>query len=216
MPGRSRIVSSASQRLTIASKPACLGRPNPTRRHRSSEPDNSRRHCLRILREAGDRRAEVRSRGSSQNSSDPRVALERRLHDAALNAAAAAVNQTHLAQARPPPRRRRTPTTTDGCRAARRRADRARASIGISNGCSDMARSARSCRVRALSPSAPAAASARLYSAVTIVLMPPRTEKSPTTVMRRGCERRDEVVEDLVGDAARRRCRCCGTRSGST
>jgi len=28
---------------------------------------------------------------------------------------------------------------------------------------------------------------ARRYSAVTMVVMPPRTEKSPTTVIRRGC-----------------------------
>ena len=29
--------------------------------------------------------------------------------------------------------------------------------------------------------------------------MPPRTEKSPTTVMRRGLQGGDEIVEDLVG-----------------
>ena len=40
----------------------------------------------------------------------------------------------------------------------------------------------------------------RAYVAVTTVLMPPRTEKSPTTVMRRGWSARDEIVEDLVGD----------------
>ena len=31
--------------------------------------------------------------------------------------------------------------------------------------------------------------------------MPPRTEKSPTTVIRRGWRQRDQIVEDLVGDA---------------
>ena len=35
--------------------------------------------------------------------------------------------------------------------------------------------------------------------AVTTVLMPPRTEKSPTTVIRRGRHDGDEIVEDLVG-----------------
>ena len=35
--------------------------------------------------------------------------------------------------------------------------------------------------------------------AVTIVLMPPRTEKSPTTVMPSRLARGDKIVEDLVG-----------------
>ena len=38
------------------------------------------------------------------------------------------------------------------------------------------------------------------YVAVTVVVIPPRAEKSPTTVIRRGAQTRDQVVEDLVGD----------------
>ena len=40
----------------------------------------------------------------------------------------------------------------------------------------------------------------RLYSAVTLVVMPPRAVKSPTTVMRLGAQAADQVVENLVGD----------------
>ena len=65
------------------------------------------------LSQARDRRAEVRG-GVVPELRDARMAFERRLHDAALHAAAAAVDQPHLAQARVQRRRRRTRRTTDG------------------------------------------------------------------------------------------------------
>ena len=58
-----------------------------------------------------------------------------------------------------------------------------------------------------------AAYSSAAYSAVTLVVMPPRAVKSPTTVIRRGRHAADQVVEDLVGRRPRRKCPCCGTPS---
>ena len=57
----------------------------------------SARLCASICAKSGDRRAQV-GFGGVPEFVDQRVALERLLHDAALNAFAPAVNQPHLAQ----------------------------------------------------------------------------------------------------------------------
>src|SRR5262249_46799162 len=96
------------------------------------------------------------------------MALERGLDDSALNATTAAVDETHRAE--PRVRRRVHVLFHNGADVGWREgveidlcfdwdADRHR--LGVAAG---------ACR----------------YSAVTVVLIPPRTEKSPTTVMRRG------------------------------
>lgn len=86
--------------------------------------------------------------------------LERLLYDAALHAATAAVDESNLAQAR-------------GVRGAH---------VFFDKG-PDVARCEGVQIQRAFDRDAVRHAA---YVAVTTVLMPPRTEKSPTTVMRRG------------------------------
>jgi len=105
-----------------------------------------------------DRRAQVGLRGVPEFH-DERMVLERVLNDAALDACAASMNQSHFAQARFV---RRGDVLLDDRRDVARRErveiDRVFDGYFLQDG----------------------------YVAVTIVFIPPRTAKSPTTVMRRG------------------------------
>src|SRR5262245_36371060 len=100
-----------------------------------------------------------------------RMPLERRLHDSPLNASPAAVNQAHLAEAC----FGRSVHILFDDRSDVGRGERVEVDFRLdwdSDGVH--------------SPWLSVAAAAFSYTAVTCVLMPPRTEKSPTTVMRRG------------------------------
>ena len=96
------------------------------------------------------------------------VPLELLLHDAALHAVAAAVDQPHFAQAG---------GVGGGQVLVDDRADVARVEgVEIERGFD-----------RNFGAIAPLGLASR-YFTVTIVVMPPRAEKSPTTVMRRGAQ----------------------------
>jgi len=98
---------------------------------------------------------------------DERMPIECGLHDAALHAASTAV---HEANAHESCLRRRLDIFIDDRRDIARR-ERVQIQLTLDR---KAMRHEISCHGRA-------------YVAVTTVLMPPRTEKSPTTVMRRGC-----------------------------
>jgi len=117
-------------------------------------------------------------RGVVEKFHHQRMPLERLLHDAALHAGAAAVNDSHLAQ------------TRSVClgdilldhRGDIARRERMQIDSGFDwNAVGPAARDVE--RVLILHSIQPAGFS---YRTVTSVLMPPRTEKSPTTVIRRG------------------------------
>src|SRR5262245_56237557 len=117
---------------------------------------------------------------------DQRMAFELRLNDAALDAAAASVHEPHFTQSRL--RRRVDVFLDDGSNLSRRK----RVQIDLRfdwnsyrvighHSSSTRQPGDSQCRKSNQPDTQP-----RVYCTVTIVLMPPRTEKSPTTVMRRG------------------------------
>ena len=112
------------------------------------------------LAETRDRGAEM-GLGGVPEFDDKRVAFESVLNDAALYAAAAAMNQTNFTEASFP----------------------CRVHVFLDHRL-DVARLEGMEVQRILDRDA--VRHGRIYEAVTTVLMPPRTEKSPTTVMRRG------------------------------
>ena len=121
-------------------------------------------------------------RGIVPEFRDARVPVEHRLNDATLNASPATVNQPHLVQTG---RSRGLDVIGDDAGDIARR-ERVQVELGFDW---DMNRIHESPWLPPASPNraCPSAAGYGFeYSAVTTVLIPPRTEKSPTTVIRLG------------------------------
>jgi hypothetical protein len=99
--------------------------------------------------------------------------LECRLHCGALDPSSAAVNEPHFAQ---PEGRRGIDVFADNGDDVGR-SEGVEIELGLNGNAEGLV----------LGHRRPALQTGCRYSAVTTVLIPPRTEKSPTTVMRRGC-----------------------------
>src|SRR5262245_31923433 len=106
--------------------------------------------------------------------------LERGLHDAALNATAASVHEPHVLQSRV---RRRVHVFLDDRRNVPRR-ERVEVQLRFDGKSNRVVLHAAYCLLPTVYCLLPTVY--LTYSAVTVVFIPPRTEKSPTTVMRRG------------------------------
>ena len=114
---------------------------------------------------------------------DVRVAFKGRLDDAALDAGAASVDQAHFLQAGS--RCCGHEFINDGCDVAR--GERVQIELTFDGDSQRFVRHAQGTRPGyARRPGSSTRFGRAVYSALTVVLMPPRTEKSPTTVMRRG------------------------------
>src|SRR5262249_5057857 len=111
-----------------------------------------------------DRRAEVRLGGVVEGA-DQGIVAQRLVHDAALDALAAAVNQPDLVQARV-----------------------VRGADVFLHDRGDVARLEGVEIQRTVDRDAKRIAHGLMYSAVTVVEIPPRAVKSPTTVIRRGAQ----------------------------
>ena len=109
-----------------------------------------------------------------------RVAFECRLDDASLDAGAASVDQPHFQQAASCGRSHEF--VDDGWDVAR--GERVEIELAFDGDSQRFIRHAQTGYARSPGPSTRCPLD--VYSALTVVLMPPRTEKSPMTVMRRG------------------------------
>ncbi len=114
---------------------------------------------------------------------DVRVAFKGRLNDAALDAGAASVDQAHFRQAGSSCRGHEF--INDGYDVAR--GERVEIELAFDGDSQRFVRHAQETRPGyARRPGSSTRCGLAVYSALTVVLMPPRTEKSPTTVIRRG------------------------------
>ena len=128
----------ASGRGSAQAQQRCQARNHPgPRKHEEHEEARRRNKArvrpLRICVQARDRRAEMRG-GVVPELRDARMAFERGLHDAALHAAAAAMDQPHLAQAGGSGGIDVLRARPKGCLAGRTRGDPARARSGCERG----------------------------------------------------------------------------------